>query len=161
MGLSIVNTVSDPTMDEPMKDIATPLTHEQNQPALYGHLGQTHAIMAQLGYDPALSALVELRASQINQCAYCIDMHIAQARRHGVPQEKLDMLVAWRDVDHFSDAEKAALAWTEVLTKLENGADLSAARRDLQTHFSDSEISIITADIGMINLWNRVQKSKH
>ncbi len=144
-----------------MTDTDSPLAHEQNQPELFAHLGNTHAMMADSGLDHALSVLIELRASQINQCAYCVAMHLKQARKAGVAQAKLDTLVVWRDVGHFSPAERAVLAWTEALTYLDRDMDLSGLRRDLREHYSDMEISVITADISMINLWNRIQKSKH
>jgi len=144
-----------------MTDMNSPLTHEQNQPEIFGHLGQTHALMANHGLDHALSVLIELRASQINQCAYCVAMHLNQARKVGVSQAKLDTLVVWREVDHFSAAEQAVLAWTEALTYLDRDTDLSDLRTELRKHYSDEEISVITAAIGMISLWNRVQKSKH
>ena len=144
-----------------MPDTNPPLTHEKNQPEIFGHLGHTHALMANRGLDHALSVLIELRASQINQCAYCVAMHLNQARKAGVAQLKLDTLVVWREADHFSPAEQAVLAWTEALTYLDRDQDLSRLRQDLQQLYSDEEISIITADISMISLWNRVQKSKH
>ena len=156
----IVRYMSHTEMDEPMKDIVNTITYEQYQPELYTHLGQTHAMMADLGLDHALAALIELRASQINECAYCVNMHITQARKIGVPQDKLDQLVVWREVQAFSPAERAALAWTEALTCLERDSAFGDLRAELQTHFSNEEISVITADVGMINLWNRVQKSK-
>lgn len=138
-----------------------PLAHEQNQPEIFGHLGQTHGLMADHGLDHALSVLVELRASQINQCAHCVGLHLDQARKAGIPQTKLDTLVVWREVTHFSPAEQAVLAWTEALTYLDRGMDLSGLRQDMRKHFSDAQVSVITADIGMINLWNRVQRSKY
>lgn len=144
-----------------MKDTPDTLTHEQNQPALFAHLGKTHAMMSDLGLDRAFASLIELRASQINQCAYCVEMHLAEARQIGIPQDKLDMLIVWRETDLFSPAERALLAWTEELTVLDSGADLAQLRADLREHFSEKGISVVTADIGMINLWNRVQRSKH
>ena len=148
-------------MDKSMTDTNPPLTHEENQPELFGHLGQTHALMAQHGLDPILSVLIELRASQINQCAYCVAIHLNQARKAGVSQAKLDTLIVWREVNNFSPAEQAVLAWTEALTYLDRDMDLADWRRELRKHFADAEISVITADISLINLWNRVQKSKH
>jgi AhpD family alkylhydroperoxidase len=148
-------------MENPMTDTNPPLQHEKNQPEIFGHLGNTHALMANHGLDHALSTLIELRASQINQCAYCVTIHLDQARKAGVSQAKLDTIVVWREVDHFSPAERVVLAWTEALTYLDRDMDLSDLRRDLREHYSDEEISVITADISMINLWNRVQKSKH
>jgi AhpD family alkylhydroperoxidase len=148
-------------LDETMKDTTHTIGYEALQPSLYSHLGQTHEMMAQLGLDPALSTILELRASQINQCEYCVNMHLAHARKVGVSQDKLDQLVVWREAQVFSDAERAALAWTEAMTYLDRGCNFAPLREDLLSHFSDAEVSVITADIGMINLWNRVQKSKY
>ncbi len=144
-----------------MTESNPPLTHELNQPELFGHLGQTHALMADHGLDRTLSVLIELRASQINKCAHCVGLHLSEARKIGISQAKLDTLGIWRGVDHFSPAEQAVLAWTEALTNLDGDTDLSNLRTALRAHFSEGEISVITADIGMINLWNRVQRSKH
>ncbi len=148
-------------LDGSMKDTVEPMSYETLQPSLYTHLGQTHQMMAQLGLDPALSTLLELRASQINQCEFCVNMHLAHARKVGVSQDKLDQLVVWREAHVFSDAERAALAWTEAMTYLDRGCNFTPLRADLLSHFSDAEVSLITADIGMINLWNRVQRSKY
>ncbi|WP_299668667.1 carboxymuconolactone decarboxylase family protein [uncultured Ruegeria sp.] len=137
------------------------LTHEQNDPKLIGYLGNVHPMMAAHGLDAALSTLIELRSSQINQCAYCVNLHIQDARKADVSQEKLDKLIVWRHVDVFSPAECAVLAWTEALTVLDPATDYASLRSALRDHFSDAEITVITTDIGMINLWNRVQISKH
>ena len=131
-----------------MKDTAPQLTHEQNQPDIFAHLGKTHGLLAERGLDPALSTLIELRASQINQCAYCVAMHLAHARKVGVSQQKLDTVIVWREADCFSAAERAALAWTETLTYLDRGVDLEPLRADLRAVFTDAEIAAITADIG-------------
>ena len=137
------------------------VTHEKNDPKLIGHLHQVHLMMAERGLDHGLSALIELRASQINQCAYCVNMHIEDAHKAEVSQEKLDKLIVWRHVDVFTSEERAVLAWTEALTVLDQKTDYTSLRADLRKHFTDSEITVITTDIGMINLWNRVQISKH
>lgn len=144
-----------------MKDTVNAIAYEQHQPELYTHLGKTHAMMAELGLDHALATLIELRASQINQCEFCVNMHITQARKIGVSQDKLDQLVVWREAQVFSAAERAALAWTEALTFLDKDREFGGLRTELQNHFSNEEISVVTADIGLINLWNRVQKSKY
>ncbi len=91
------------------------IAHERNQPALYAHLGKTHVMMAELGFDHSLSALIDLRASQINRCAYCVNMHLAQAREARVAQAKLDQLVIWREKAVFSSPVRAVLAWTQAL----------------------------------------------
>lgn len=144
-----------------MTDKTISITHEKNEPKLIGYLGKVHPMMVERGLGHGLSALIELRSSQINQCAYCVNMHIDDALKAGVSQEKLDMLVVWRHVDIFSPSERAVLAWTEALTLLDQNSDYAILRAQLREYFSENEITVITIDIGMINLWNRVQISKH
>src|SRR3546814_8018274 len=100
------------------------------------------------GLDPKLRHLVNLRASQINGCAFCVKMHTGEARRDGETAERLDRLIVWQHVDDFSEREKAALAWTEALTYLDRGADHAAVKRRLAEHFADPEIAALTAQIG-------------
>ncbi len=140
---------------------SAPLTHEKNEPGLIGHLGDTHRQMAERGLAATLSTIIELRASQINQCAYCVGLRLSDARKAGVSEQKLDKLVVWRSVATFTDAERAVLAWTEALTYLDRNTDYAELRAELRQHFSDQDITVITTDIGMINLWNRIQISKH
>ncbi len=73
-------------------------------------------MMADLGLEKSLSALIELRVSQINQCAYCVNLHLSDARKAGVGQKKLDNLIVWKHVDVFTRAERGAFAWAEALT---------------------------------------------
>ncbi|MFC3230943.1 carboxymuconolactone decarboxylase family protein [Marinibaculum pumilum] len=108
------------------------------------------------GLDPALVHLVKLRASQINGCAYCIHMHAREARADGETAERLDLLPAWRESSLYTERERAALAWTEALTRLaETGApdaDYEAAR----SAFDEAELVKLTVLIGTINVWNRL-----
>ena len=83
------------------------------------------------------------------------------SRQDGESQDRIDRLIVWRHVRIFSDAEKAALAWTEALTVLDPVAELGPLRLELKAHFTDREISTLTAIIAMINLWNRIQVSQH
>ncbi|MDK1383996.1 hypothetical protein QN224_01075 [Sinorhizobium sp. 8-89] len=78
-----------------------------------------------------------------------------------MPSERLDRIVVWDQVGDFSEREKAALAWTEALTELEPRTDFASLRARLREHFSDNEISVITSTVAMINLWNRIQISRH
>lgn len=135
--------------------------HESRQPDLMQHLGQTHALMAEKGLPRSLSHLIELRISQINECAYCIKMHSGDARKDGETSERLDRLAAWRHVPDFSGAEKAAFAWAEALTYLDRNTDYAALRGELRKHFTDELITLITTCVSMINLWNRIQVSKY
>src|SRR3546814_10933381 len=90
------------------------------------------------GLDPLMRHLVKLRASQINGCAFCVTMHTAESRRDGETSERLDSLVVWRPVDHFSDREKAARACTEALPKPDPTAAQPALKPRLAETFSDS-----------------------
>lgn len=132
-----------------------------NAQAILGKLEAVEASIAETGFDKLLYHLVKLRASQINQCAFCVKMHIDEARQDGESRDRLDRLIVWRHVGIFTDAEKAALAWTEALTVLDPSVDLGPLRLELKVHFTDREISTLTAIVAMINLWNRIQVSQH
>ena len=107
------------------------------------------------GLDPTLLELVKLRASQVNGCAFCVQYHLNAARAQQVAREKLDLLVVWREVGLYSDRERAALAWTEVLTDLAVGVD-DDDFDDAREFFSESELAHLSAAIGAINTWNRI-----
>lgn len=137
------------------------VNHHQNIPTIAQTLGGVSASFAEHGLDPKLQHLVDLRVSQINQCAFCVKMHIKEARDAGETSERLERLVVWQHVSDFTAAEKAALAWAEALTHVGPGQDYGQLRGELRSHFSEAEISLLTAAIGMINLWNRVQVSNY
>lgn len=122
--------------------------------AASGEIGNTEL-------EPKLRHLIDLRASQINQCAYCVKMHTEEALADGESQERLQRITVWRHVDDYTAAEKAAFAWTEALTSLDVKTDYDSLREDLRKHFSDTQISAITSAVAMINLWNRMQVSNH
>ena len=121
------------------------------------------AIETELGNhaNRKLNHLIALRASQINQCAYCVQMHIKEALSDGESQQRLDRLIVWRHVPDFSAAEKAVFAFTEALTQPHPDTDLASLREALRQHFDDQAIAYVTAKIAMINLWNRVQIANH
>ena len=108
------------------------------------------------GLDKTLTELLKLRASQINGCAFCLQLHLNIARKLGVPSEKLDLVGVWRETDVFSPRERAALAWTEALTELNDEGARAAAGAALPQHFTHDEILFLTVTIGTINQWNRV-----
>lgn len=104
-----------------------------------------------------LVELVKIRASQINACAFCLHMHAADARKGGETEERIYLLDAWRESPLYSDRERAALAWTEALTRV---ADTHAPDEDyqaLQAQFTEEEQVILTLLIVAINGWNRIQ----
>lgn len=144
-----------------MSDTHKPVFHHQLLPQAVETLGGVSAMLKEQGLDAKLIHLVDLRASQINQCAYCVKMHLREAREAGETEERLDRLIVWRHVNDFTAAEKAAFAWTEALTVLGEGTNYGVLRADLRQHYTDKDITVLTAAVAMINLWNRIQISNH
>ena len=100
--------------------------------------------------------LVKLRASQINGCAYCVDSHSADARKAGETERRLYAVAAWRETPFFSQRERAALAWTESLTRLPDTHAPDADYEAVRAQFSAAELVDLTLVIGAINIWNRL-----
>jgi len=109
---------------------------------------------AKSGIEKPLLELIKLRASQINGCAFCVQHHILQAERLGVPVDKLNLVVVWREVPQFSPRERAALAWTEALTLLTGGVS-DEVYAQACAEFFDKELTYLTSAIASINVWNR------
>jgi AhpD family alkylhydroperoxidase len=108
------------------------------------------------GLDKGLLHMVKLRASQINGCAYCIDMHWKDARAHGETEQRLYGLDAWREAPYYTDRERAALEWTEALTKITEGHAPDAVYETVRGHFSEKELADLSWAIAAINAWNRM-----
>jgi AhpD family alkylhydroperoxidase len=108
------------------------------------------------GLDKALVELIKARASQINGCAYCLKLHLDWARRAGVAQAKLDLLPVWRESRLYDERERAALAWTEALSRPGDHAAVAAARAGLEGAFAAQEIVALTVAVAAINAWNRI-----
>lgn len=106
--------------------------------------------------DVGLRAIVETRISQINGCAYCVDVHLQQARAAGETQQRLDCLAVWEESPFFTEAERAALAWAEAVTQIADEGAPDALYDALRAHFSDQEVVDLTMIIGQMNAWNRV-----
>jgi AhpD family alkylhydroperoxidase len=124
-------------------------------PEGYQALRAVEAYLARSGLPKSLIDLVKLRASQINGCAYCLDVHSSDARKQGESEPRLYLLNAWREAPHYTPAERAALAWTEALTNIAGTHAPDADYEALRAHFSDKEIVDLTYLIGMINFRNR------
>ena len=114
------------------------------------------AAVADIGLEPSLRELVKLRASQINGCAYCIDMHWKDARAAGESEQRLYGLAAWQESPYYTDRERAAFAWTEAVTNLADGHVPDAAYDAARSHFSERELADLTWAVAAINAWNRV-----
>jgi AhpD family alkylhydroperoxidase len=108
-------------------------------------------------FDPRLTELVKLRASQINSCANCINLHATEARQAGETEQRIYLLSAWREAPCYTERERAALEWTEALTRLCEGViALGSAYETLAQHFTEEERVKLTVTINMINGWNRL-----
>jgi len=111
------------------------------------------------GVEQSLIDLINLRASQINHCAYCIDMHFKDARASGESEQRLYSLEAWRETPFYSDRERAALAWTEAVTVLTEGFVPDEVYEQVRAQFSEAEVVTLTMAIAQINVWNRMNVS--
>jgi AhpD family alkylhydroperoxidase len=108
------------------------------------------------GLEQSLIELVRTRASQINGCTFCINMHTQDARKHGETEQRLYLLNAWREAPVYNDRERAALAWTEAVTLISETHAPDDAYEELRKRFSEADIVNLTILIGTINAWNRL-----
>lgn len=118
----------------------------------------THALKKST-IEPELRELIKIRASQLNGCAFCVQYHLNDARKLNIPAAKLDLLAAWRDAGIFSPRECAALDWTERVTLIAQRHIHDEAFEALKTHFTESEIGLLTVAVSQINAWNRIAAS--
>jgi AhpD family alkylhydroperoxidase len=119
---------------------------------LYG----LEAYLARCGLEPALLHLVKFRVSQINACAYCLDMHSKDLRAAGDSEQRLHVLNAWRDSPFFSERERAALAWAEAVTLVSEGHVPDEVFEQARTQFDEVELANLTLAVVAINGWNRL-----
>ena len=114
------------------------------------------AIAAASSLEPSLNELVKLRASEINGCAHCINMHAAEAREKGETEQRIYLLSAWREAPCYTDRERAALGWTEALMRQSEGHTHESAYPALKAHFTEEEQVKLTLLINMTSVWNRI-----
>lgn len=108
------------------------------------------------GLEPSLLLLIQTRASQINGCAFCLDMHTIDARAEGESEQRLYLLPAWREAPFYSERERAALEWTEAITLIANDHVPDEVYERVHPHFTDEELVNLTLAINTINSWNRL-----
>src|ERR1700733_4827537 len=123
--------------------------------ALYG-LG---SYLAGCGLERSLLELVKIRASQINGCAFCIDMHTKDARHAGETEQRIYALNAWRETPFFSDRERAALEWTEQVTRVADAHVPDEVYERVSAQFDEAELVALTMGVIVINSWNRLSIS--
>jgi AhpD family alkylhydroperoxidase len=114
------------------------------------------AYVRDTGLETGLLDLVRVRASQLNGCAYCIDMHTKDARAGGETEQRLYGLSAWRETPFYTGRERAALAWTDAITRIGDGPVPDALYEEARQHFADKELVDLTLGIIAINAWNRL-----
>lgn len=108
------------------------------------------------GLEHSLLHLIKLRASQINGCSFCVDMHSKEAMQDGETQQRVFLVSAWKESPLYSERERAAFAYTEAVTLISNAGVSDALYEETRKHFSDEELVKLTVAIGMINVWNRL-----
>ncbi|HEV7300280.1 MAG TPA: carboxymuconolactone decarboxylase family protein [Tepidisphaeraceae bacterium] len=128
----------------------------QIAPKAYQAMSGVEAYINGSGLDHGLIHLVKLRASQMNGCAFCIDMHWKDARANGEAEQRLYGLDAWAEAPYYTDRERAALEWTEVLTRVGDTHAPDAAYEAMRAHFNEKEAVDLTWVIAAINAWNRM-----
>jgi AhpD family alkylhydroperoxidase len=124
--------------------------------AYHAMLGLEMFIRKSSKLEPSLIELVKMRASQINGCAFCMDMHSKDARAEGESEQRLYTLSAWRETPFFTDREQAALAWTEAVTLVTEGHVPDAVYEEARKRFSEEELVNLTLAVVAINGWNRL-----
>ena len=124
-------------------------------PSTYQAMAALQAAVNDSGLEHALLELVKIRASQINGCAFCLDMHTKDARAAGETEQRIYLLDAWREAGLYSDRERAALAWTEAVTRVADGHVPDDVYAQARSEFSEEELAKLTLAVVVINGWNR------
>ena len=132
------------------------INYAKAAPGVYEAMDALDQYLARCGLERALLDLVQLRASQINGCAYCLDMHWKDLRAVGEDEQRLYSLDAWRETPYYSERERAALAWAEAVTLVAEGQVPQRDYEDVRPYFSEKELSDLTLAIASINAWNRL-----
>jgi AhpD family alkylhydroperoxidase len=141
---------------EAQKASAPRINYAEQSPELLKKFTELLASLRSSSIEESIRDLVNIRASQLNGCAFCLDMHVKQARMHGERELRLHHLAAWRDSTLFGPRERAALAWTEILTKLPELGVSDEVYERVRTQLSEQEISDLSFAIMVINSWNRL-----
>ena len=131
------------------------LNMQEAVPQVYAAMRGLQQATQESHLDPSLRELIKVRASQINGCAFCLDMHVHEARKIGISDDRMHLLNAWRDAPGFSEPEQAALDLTEALTRISENGVPDALYEKVRRHFSEDQYAGLLATITVINTWNR------
>ncbi|MFB2565618.1 carboxymuconolactone decarboxylase family protein [Rhizobium sp. IMFF44] len=131
------------------------LNYAQQSPELFRKLSELSMALKDSAIEQKIQDLVHIRASQINGCAFCLDMHVKEAKIHGESELRLHHIAVWRESNLFIPRERAALAWTEAVTKLHEGGIPDELYERVRGQLSEKEISDLTFVVMVINAWNR------
>jgi AhpD family alkylhydroperoxidase len=132
------------------------IDHRKAAPGAINAMLGLEKYVSQSRLEPSLLELIRFRASQINGCAYCLDMHSKDARARGESEQRLYALSAWRETPFFTDRERAALEWTEAITLISEGHAPDAVYEEVRKRFTEEELVNLTLAIVAINGWNRL-----
>ena len=130
-------------------------------PELIKELRALNKAVEECGIEKSLLHLIKVRASQINGCSFCVDMHCREARQDGETEQRLYLVAAWKESPLFSERERAAFAWVEAVTKIADNGVPDALYEATLKHFSEEELVKLTVATSMINTWNRLCVSFH
>lgn len=136
--------------------MTTRLNYVKAAPGAYRAMSQLEQYVKNCGLEKSLVELVKIRASQINGCAFCIDMHTKDARAAGESEQRIYLLSAWRESPFYTERERAALEWAEALTLIANDHVPDEIYERVKPHFTDEELANLTLAVATINSWNRL-----
>lgn len=139
-----------------LKTMKQRLNYAKIAPKALNAMLELEKYVADSGLERSLYELVKTRASQINSCAYCLDMHTKDARKAGETEQRLYALSAWRETPFYTERERAALEWTEALTLISENEVSDLLYESVHTHFNEKEMVALTMAIVAINGWNRL-----
>lgn len=132
------------------------MNHRAANPAGFQALLKLEEATKNMGVDPLLYELIKIRASQINGCSFCVDMHASELRKIGETEQRLNLIVVWREAPVFTEKERAVFALTEAVTLISEAGVPQSIYDDIRKHFSESEFVAFIMSINAINCWNRI-----
>lgn len=132
------------------------LSYAKAAPGIFDAMDALDRYLQQCGLEKPLLWLAQLRASQLNGCAYCLDMHSKDLRSVGESEQRIYSLEAWRECPYYSERERAALEWTEAVTRVADGHVSDAVHQAVRPQLSEKELCDLTLAVAAINAWNRL-----